>query len=144
MGFQFIFSYHIVLHALFWLFSFHSMLGCVCSVILLFFSDFHLRISCVWVHLHMIVSSVIPLLMAHGFTSEMRFNMFVICLFMIGFSGFTWFYPLFSSLLYTFFLICESLVESSFCGPCISVHALPLDGELAFCLENDFIFKKMT
>ena len=35
-------------------------------------------------------------------------------------------------------------MESPFCGPRISTHPLPLNGELAFCWKNDFIFKKMT
>ena len=33
-------------------------------------------------------------------------------------------------------------MESPFCVPRISAHALPLDGELDFYFENDFIFKK--
>ena len=29
------------------------------------------------------------------------------------------------------------------CGPCISAHALPLDGELTFYFKNDLFIKKM-
>ena len=29
------------------------------------------------------------------------------------------------------------------CGPRISTHVLPLDGELSFLFENDLFFRKM-
>ena len=34
----------------------------------------------------------------------------------------------------------KSFVLIPWCGPCILVHVLPLDGELDFYYENDFIY----
>ena len=77
----------------------------VTALLLSHFLLFHLRLSCIWVHMnHVDVLCHSHLSQAHGLIPEMRLNVFVICSFLFVSSlGFTLFLPLLFLLLYTLF-----------------------------------------